>query len=54
MNYVDKCQECHNALVCLCWAKDGIKAKCTQADYFEKHYASGEKKIVGAEMIEEV
>lgn len=45
----DVCQECHNSLICLAWSKDGIRAKCVHADYFEKHYASGNGKIIGDE-----
>ena len=48
----DVCQECHNALVCLAWAKDGIKAKCEHANYFKKHYVSGKEKIIGAELLD--
>lgn len=49
----DPCQPCHNALQCLEWAKAGMKAKCIHARYFKKHYASGRKKIIGAELLEE-
>lgn len=51
---IDKCQECHNALVCLAWAKDGIRAKCAYADYFAKHYVHGKEKIIGAELLDEL
>lgn len=49
----DPCQPCHNSLQCLVWAEDGIKAKCNHAGYFKKHYASGDKKIIGAELLQD-
>ncbi|HML33832.1 hypothetical protein [Sporomusa sphaeroides] len=45
----DTCQDCHNALQCLEWARNGYKAKCDNWDYFKKNYASGFKKIIGDE-----
>lgn len=54
MKNIDKCQECHNALVCLAWAKDGIRAKCAYADYFAKHYVYGKEKIIGTELLDEL
>lgn len=50
----DQCQQCHNALQCLVWAKDGLKAKCAHWSYFEQCYASGNKKIIGAEILDEM
>lgn len=47
----DQCQPCHNSLQCLAWAQDGVKAKCAHWDYFKQHYASGNKKIIGAELL---
>jgi hypothetical protein len=47
----DQCQPCHNALQCLVWSSEGKVAKCANADYFKKHYASGEKTIIGAELL---
>lgn len=50
----DQCQPCYNALQCLAWSQDGIKAKCGQWNYFKQHYASGNKKIIGAELLDEI
>lgn len=47
----DQCQLCHNSLVCLDWAKEGLKAKCNHWGYFKKHYVNGDKKIIGAEVV---
>lgn len=50
----DQCQQCHNSLQCLVWSKEGMIAKCAHSDYFKKHYASGAKKLVGVEMLDEL
>ena len=43
----DTCQDCHNALQCLEWARNGYKAKCINWGYFKRHYVNGNKKIIG-------
>lgn len=53
VNHDDTCQQCHNALQCLVWSREGIKAKCTHWNYFKQHYASGNKKIIGAEILDD-
>lgn len=50
----DICQVCHNSLVCLDWAKEGMKAKCDHWSYFKKNYVNGDKKIIGAEILDEL
>lgn len=50
----DFCQICHNSLVCLDWAQEGLKAKCDHWSYFKKHYVNGDKKIIGAEIHDEL
>ena len=49
MSKTVECQECHNALLCLEWAKNGCKAICINWDYFKKNYVNGNKKIIGDE-----
>lgn len=50
----DQCQSCHNALQCLVWSQERTKAKCAHWNYFKEHYASGNKKIIGAEILDEI
>lgn len=57
MNVVDEkdpCQPCHNSLWCLAWSREWYKAKCKHWAYFKKHYASGDKKLIGAEILDEL
>jgi hypothetical protein len=50
----DQCQPCHNALQCLAWSQEGFKTRCNRWNYFKKHYANGNKKIIGAEILAEL
>ncbi|WP_196590575.1 hypothetical protein [Pectinatus frisingensis] len=49
----DPCEACHNALQCLVWSGEGMKAECDNWGYFEQNYVNGPKRaILDAELAE--
>lgn len=50
----DQCQPCHNALQCLVWADEGMKAECDNWGYFEQNYVNGPKRDILAAELDEI